>query len=49
MAINELNGPLWKQLKEIQTQKSALYDNEKAVKAKFTIKTLKEIKSELNK
>lgn len=48
MVINEANVPLWEELKILELEKKALNDKEKALKAKFAIKTLKEIKQEIN-
>jgi len=48
MAINEANGPLWDELKAIDSDAKVLSEKRKTVIAKFTVKTLKEIKSELN-
>lgn len=48
MLVNEVNNSCWEELKILELEKKALNDKEKALKAKFAIRTLKEIKQEIN-
>lgn len=48
IAINDENVELWDELALLKKDQNVLSEKIKAIKAKFTIKTLKEIKREIN-